>query len=103
MLCSSVNPTDTSTDGYLTPKALGSDVVGVVTAVANASSSLKVGDLVWGDIGANGQLASNPSVTTHELGAYAEVAVALDSQLSLAPKEISLLEQCALPKVVFNV
>ena len=111
MLCSSVNPTDTSTDEYLKPKPLGADVVGRVVSVANASSHVKVGDLVWGDIGANAALASNPSTTTKELGAYAEYAVALDSQLFLAPVagepgvmgNLSLLEACSLPKVALTV
>ena len=77
-------------------------MVGVVAAVRNASSWLKVGDVVWGDVGANAQLASDPSKQTKELGAYAEVVVALDTQLSLAPAlsdNFTLLEACALPKV----
>jgi len=95
VFCSSVNPTDLYTDGYLKPKPLGSDVVGRVVAVANSSSHLKVGDVVWGDIGANAALGSDPSKTTKELGAYAEFAVALDSQLSLAPLgAVPLLEAC---------
>ena len=36
VLCSSVNPSDTSTDGYLKPKPLGSDVVGVVVETDSA-------------------------------------------------------------------
>lgn len=104
VFCSSVNPTDLYTDGYLKPKPLGSDVVGRVVAVANSSSHLKVGDVVWGDIGANAALGSDPSKTTKELGAYAEFAVALDSQLSLAPLgAVPLLEACSLPKVALTV
>ena len=49
------------------------------------------------------QLATDPSVTTKELGALAEIAVALDTQLALAPlredDNASLLELCGLPKV----
>jgi len=66
---------------------------------------------VWGDIGANAGLASSPSTTTKELGAYAQYAVALDSQLSLAPVagepgfggNLTLLEACSLPKVALTV
>ena len=103
VLCSSVNPSDLTTDAYLKPNPLGSDVVGIVIEVGSDQSPFKVGDIVWGDIGANVQLATDPSVTTKELGALAEIAVALDTQLALAPlredDNASLLELCGLPKV----
>jgi NADPH:quinone reductase-like Zn-dependent oxidoreductase len=102
VFCSSVNPTDLSTDNYLKPKPLGSDVVGRVISI-NGSSSLSVGDIVWGDIGANAYLASNPSTESKELGAYAQYAVALDTQLSLAPVDtLDLLQVCGLPKVALT-
>lgn len=102
VFCSSVNPADMGTDSYLKPKPLGSDVVGRIIAI-NGSSSFSLGDIVWGDIGANADLASDPSVVTKELGAYAQYAVALDTQLSKAPIDsIPLLEICGLPKVALT-
>ena len=76
------------------------DVVGVVVET-NGSLIFSIGDVVWGDIGANVQMADDSSITTKELGAYAEFAVALDSQLALAPMDadVPLLELCGLPKV----
>ena len=57
----------------------------------------QVGDIVWGDIGSNAKLGSNPNITTKELGAYAEFAVALDTQLALAPTDtLPALELCGL-------
>jgi len=101
VLCSSVNPSDTSTDGYLKPKPLGSDVVGVV--VETDSAVFGVGDIVWGDIGSNAKLGTDPNITTKELGAYAEYAVALDTQLALAPTDsLPVLELCGLPKVALT-
>lgn len=64
---------------------------------------LSPGDIVWGDIGSNVALATKPSTITKELGAYAEYAVALDTQLALAPIDaISLFEICSLPKVALT-
>lgn len=45
-----VNPSDLSTDNYLKPKPLGSDVVGRVVST-NGSTVFNIGDIVWGDIG----------------------------------------------------
>jgi len=102
VFCSSVNPSDLSTDAYLKPKPLGSDVVGTIVAI-NGSSRFSIGDVVWGDIGANADLASDPTIVSKELGAYAQYAVALDTQLSLAPVDsISLFEACGLPKVALT-
>jgi NADPH:quinone reductase-like Zn-dependent oxidoreductase len=50
---SSINPCDAGTDGERTPKVLGSDIAGTVVEVGD-QCTLKVGDEVWGDIGANG-------------------------------------------------
>ena len=68
--------------------------------IKTESEVFHVGDVVWGDIGSNAKLGSNANVTTKELGAYAEYAVALDTQLALAPTDsLPALELCGLPKV----
>eukprot|EP00966_Prymnesium_polylepis_P013064 301171-Prymnesium_polylepis.2 len=78
---SSVNPSDVEPTIALGdfPKVLGSDLAGVVRATGDGCMRLAVGDRVWGDIGANTHASGGGK--TKELGAYAPVAVALESQV----------------------
>ena len=96
---SSVNPSDISptiaSDDF--PKILGSDMSGVVLQVGGGCQRLTVGDRVWGDIGANTH--STAGKKTKELGGYAERAVALEAQLGVVPKELSLRDAAVMPKV----
>lgn len=98
---SSVNPSDIHPSVALFPAILGSDVSGTVIDVGEGCLRLHVGDQVWGDIGAN-TLAKGLGVKTKELGAYAEYAVALESQLAVIPSTWSLEEAGALPKVALT-
>lgn len=79
---------------------LGSDVAGTVVAVGDGCTKLKVGDNVWGDIGANTLTASGQK--TKELGGYAAYAVALESQLWTMPSQMSFAEAGSLPKVALT-
>eukprot|EP00039_Didymoeca_costata_P031726 m.36046 g.36046 ORF g.36046 m.36046 type:complete len:357 (+) comp9008_c0_seq2:91-1161(+) len=99
---SSVNPSDEHPyiAESLLPHVLGSDVAGRVTAVQPSCKELKVGDLVWGDIGANTHTASGAK--TKELGGYGQTVVALETQLSKIPKNMSLQEAGSLPKVALT-
>jgi len=97
---SSVNPTDRHTDGYRLPKVLGADVAGIVVEVEDNCTRLKVGDRVWGDIGANAYFPNGTK--TKELGAYARYAVALETQLGLMPSNIGFPEGGSLPKVALT-
>lgn len=102
---SSMNPADRGTDDHRTPKVMGSDIAGTIIAVGPGCSRLKVGDEVWGDIGANASFstaAAGGAVTTKQLGAWAEVCVALETQLSLKPSNITQLEAGVLPKVALT-
>jgi hypothetical protein len=106
VVASSVNPADiphgaSYTGTVADPRSitLGADVAGTVvyTNGLNCSSHAKplvIGDRVWGDIGAYGTVRVGGE-RTKELGAYAEYAVALDSQLSRAPTLLDLTEACA--------
>ena len=60
----------------------------------------KVGDFVWGDLGA----VVNDSALGHteELGGYAEYAVALDDQISSMPKNLNFTEAGVLPLVALT-
>ena len=49
-----------------------------------------------GDIGAN---TFSNNTKTKELGAYAEYAVVLDTQVALIPSNVNFLEAASLPKV----
>ena len=102
VMASSVNPCDKGTDAALTPKALGSDIAGVVVATSGGGSRLKVGDRVFGDIGANAHLASGSGAKTKELGAYAQYAVALESQVGVFPGGVGFVEAGSLPKVALT-
>jgi len=88
---SSINPADRASPGPY-PQVMGSDVAGTVVAVEESCTRLKVGDNVWADLGA---------VTSDgkENGAYAPVAVALESQLGIMPKNLDFEEAASLAKV----
>jgi len=101
---SSVNPSDvspaTSRDNASAVVPLGSDVAGVVVATEDSCSRISVGDSVWGDIGA--VAFTSEGTKTKELGAYAEYAVALESQIAVVPTGMSLQEAGSLPKVALT-
>ena len=60
-----------------------------------------MGDRVWGDIGANTRARAS-GAKTKELGGYAEIAVALDTQLGRMPRNMGFAEAAALPKVALT-
>jgi len=70
-------------------------LAGTVLAVEDSCKRLQVGDRVWADIGA---------VTSDgkENGAFAPVAVALESQLGTMPNNIDFEEAASLPKVALT-
>ena len=86
--------------GSLLPHVLGSDVAGEVLAVQPGCKRLKVGDNVYGDIGANTFTVSGTK--TKELGGYARFVVALDTQLGVVPEGMSLEVAGSLPKVALT-
>jgi len=88
---SSINPADRSSPGPY-PQVMGSDLAGTVVAVEDSCTRLKVGDRVWADVGA---ITSDGK----ENGAFAPVAVALESQLGIMPKNIEFAEAASLAKV----
>ena len=96
---SSINPSDIHPNvaSQLLPHAMGSDVAGKVIQVEKDTSKkcrFNVGDLVYGDIGAN-TFTSNDK-KTKELGAYAEYAVVLDTQVALIPSNLDFFEAASL-------
>jgi NADPH:quinone reductase-like Zn-dependent oxidoreductase len=101
VMASSVNPCDRGTDSARNPKVLGSDVAGKVVAIGQGCQRLKVGDEVWADIGAVVKLKSSGQ-STKELGAYAQYAVAIETQLGLKPKALGWAEAGSLPKVALT-
>jgi len=92
---SSVNPSDRSSPGPY-PQVMGSDISGTVVAAESTCKELKVGDMVFGDIGA----VTKPK--GKENGAYAPYALGLESQLAIMPKNIDFNEAAALPKVALT-
>jgi NADPH:quinone reductase-like Zn-dependent oxidoreductase len=92
---SSVNPCDRSAPGPY-PQVMGSDIAGTVVDVQDSCTKLKVGDKVWGDIGA----VTKPS--GKENGGYAPYALGLESQLGKMPKNLDFDEAAALPKVALT-
>eukprot|EP01062_Namystynia_karyoxenos_P031286 TRINITY_DN23217_c0_g2_i1.p1 TRINITY_DN23217_c0_g2~~TRINITY_DN23217_c0_g2_i1.p1 ORF type:complete len:377 (+),score=157.52 TRINITY_DN23217_c0_g2_i1:85-1131(+) len=92
---SSVNPSDISPSTAVYPHVLGSDVSGTVSAVQPSCKRLKVGDKVWGDIGANCGRGK-------ELGGYGEYAAALESQLALVPESVSMETAGTIGKVALT-
>jgi len=88
---SSINPADRASPGPY-PQVMGSDLAGTVIAVEDSCTRLKVGDKVWADVGA---------VTSDgkENGAFAPIAVALESQLGIMPRNLDFAEAASLAKV----
>jgi len=82
------------------PHVMGSDMSGEIVGVGPGCTRLKVGDAVWGDIGANTQTITGAK--TKELGGYGEYVLALDTQLGVKPSNINFLEAAALPKVALT-
>ena len=80
----------------LTPHSLCSPV-SIATSGGGVCTRLKVGDNVWGDIGANTH-AKRGGAKTKELGGYGEYAVALESQLAVMPRNLGFAEAGSLPK-----
>jgi len=96
---SSINPADLRAAGPF-PQVMGSDLSGVIIAEGKNCERLHLGDRVWGDIGAVVQPASGGK--GKENGAYAAVAVALESQLGQLPQKLGFREGAALPKVALT-
>jgi len=95
---SSVNPADQMTPGPF-PQVMGSDMAGSVIAVETTCKRLKVGDKVWADIGA---VTHTVAAAGKENGAYGQIAVALESQLGMMPRNLDFQEAAALPKVALT-
>jgi len=96
---SSVNPVDwkimsMSVLNVLTlfgPKVMGFDVAGTIEAVGSGCSRLKAGDEVWADLGKSSIL--HPL----QLGAWADYAVADESQVGLKSSKHNFTEAASLP------
>eukprot|EP00746_Dinoflagellata_sp_MGD_P027465 gnl/MRDRNA2_/MRDRNA2_164856_c0_seq1.p1 gnl/MRDRNA2_/MRDRNA2_164856_c0~~gnl/MRDRNA2_/MRDRNA2_164856_c0_seq1.p1 ORF type:complete len:372 (-),score=65.00 gnl/MRDRNA2_/MRDRNA2_164856_c0_seq1:145-1260(-) len=97
---SSVNPVDwkllsspvMTAATLLSSKVLGFDVSGTIEKVGNGCTRLKVGDRVWADLG-----ESSVSHLPLQLGAWAEYAVADESQVGLKPQSLSFQDAASLP------
>ena len=95
---SSVNPVDWKIVeepfmGFRLPHVLGFDCSGTVAAVGAGVSRLKVGDEVWADLGKTWPSKGG------QLGAYAEYALADESQVGLKPTSLSFSAAASLPLV----
>ena len=95
---SSVNPVDWKIVeepfmGFRLPHVLGFDCSGTVAAVGAGVSRLKVGDEVWADLGKTWLSKGG------QLGAYAEYALADESQVGLKPTSLSFSAAASLPLV----
>ena len=102
VMASSVNPCDRGTDAARNPKVIGSDIAGVVVQTnGKGCTRLKAGDRVWADIGAVVKLKSSGE-STKELGAYAEYALGIESQLGIMPAGLGFAEAGSLPKVALT-
>jgi len=95
---SSINPADRFSPGPL-PQVMGSDLAGVVLAVEDSCKRLRPGDRVWADIGA---VTYSGAQKSKENGAYAQVAVALETQLGAMPSNLDFREGASLPKVALT-
>jgi len=73
------------------PGVPGFDVAGVIEAVGEGCTRLKPGDAVWADLG-KGSFA-----TSVQLGAWAEFAIADESQVGFKPKTLSFEDAASLP------
>jgi len=76
------------------PHTLGFDIAGTIAAVGSGCDRLKVNDTVWADLGKAEILKLGL-----ELGAYAEYAIADESQVGHAPKSMPLRDAGTLPLV----
>jgi len=76
------------------PKVMGFDVAGTIEAVGSGCSRLKTGDEVWADLGKS-SLPLHPI----QLGAWADYAVADESQVGLKSITHNLTEAASLPLV----
>jgi len=98
---SSVNPVDwklmsmsiLNMATLLGPKVMGCDVAGTIVAVGSGCTRLKVGDEVWADLGKSSLL--HPI----QLGAWAEYALADESQVGLKSIRHNFTEAASLPLV----
>eukprot|EP00440_Ansanella_granifera_P053233 gb/GFBE01057709.1/.p1 GENE.gb/GFBE01057709.1/~~gb/GFBE01057709.1/.p1 ORF type:complete len:368 (+),score=64.22 gb/GFBE01057709.1/:1-1104(+) len=92
---SSVNPVDWKLLEYplglAGPKVLGFDVAGTIEAVGPGCERLKPGDAVWADLGKSSKLSPV------QLGAWAEFALADESQVSIKPGTLDFASAAALP------
>jgi NADPH:quinone reductase-like Zn-dependent oxidoreductase len=93
---SSINPVDwkllTSPLAILGPKVLGFDASGTIEALGSGCTRLKVGDAVWADLGKSGL-----KYGAIQLGAWAQYAVADESQVGLKPQSLNFTEAASLP------
>lgn len=80
----------------LKSKVWGFDVAGTVEQVGSGCSRLKVGDEVWADLGKSSLF--NPI----QLGAWAEYAVADESQVGLKPSTLNFQDAGSLPLVALT-
>jgi NADPH:quinone reductase-like Zn-dependent oxidoreductase len=74
------------------PKVLGFDASGTIEALGSGCSRLKVGDEVWADLGQAGFKYGGI-----QMGAWAQYAVADESQVGLKPQGLNFTEAAALP------
>jgi NADPH:quinone reductase len=97
---SSVNPVDwkllAGFPGIRFPHTLGFDVAGVVAQIGAGCDRVKVGDKVWADLGKTWLLRGG------ELGAYAEYALADESQVGLMPTTMNFTEAAVMPLVTLT-
>eukprot|EP00945_MAST-04E_sp_MAST-4E-sp1_P008507 g8507.t1 len=100
MHASSVNPVDWKVlagfPGLKFPHTLGFDAAGVVKKTGPSCKRLKVGDAVWADLGKTWLLRGG------QLGAYAQFAIADESQVGLMPKNLNFTEAASLPLVALT-
>jgi len=93
VVASSINPVDWKLmEMPIWPRVAGFDVAGVVESVGTGCSRLKPGDAVWADLGKG----NFPGV---QLGAWAQYALADESQVGLKPAALSYEEAASLPLV----
>jgi len=96
---SSVNPIDwkiLTPPFYPGPKVMGFDMAGTVVEVGLGCKRLKVGDEVWADLGKGLGSAGL------QLGAWADYAVADESQVGLKPSSLDFKSAASLPLVALT-
>lgn len=76
------------------PKVAGFDIAGTVESVGEGCARLKPGDEVWADLGKTKVLGGFV-----QLGAWAEFAIADESQVGLKPASLGFREAASLPLV----